>query len=332
MKKIIKDIVKHLSESFSYSSLKHFLVLTSTALLILGCAATTATPTTPTSDSGNGIRTNPPSPPPPISIASFSTNGTTVYGTNFTITADAPNELVVSGTCEASEDGHTVEVLAQAISTNNIVATNVSKTTTCTDAGDSATWTTTFTRDNLNSLQTNNMRASFSASITNDAGLTGEASPRALFVQPNIAPRGNLNGFYNIVFEDVYQIGNTCRLVVAGNIDDPISVFFYGWVANVNNSDTPLISTTVVDRNDGNGLSPGNTPHSIENLGFSFNIQDRYTQLVNNGNPNVLILQVVYIDIVSTSNSYRFSVGVSTTFASSKTYHNCGVGPAPSSQ
>ena len=127
---------------------------------------------------------------------------------------------MVSGTCEASEDGHTVEVIAQAISTNNMVATNLTKTTTCTEAGtgDSATWTTTFTRDNLNTLQTNNMRASFSASITNDAGLTGRASPRNLFVEPDIAPRGDLSG-YNIFFEDIYQVGNTCRLVIISAIN-----------------------------------------------------------------------------------------------------------------
>ena len=294
-------------------------LLISFVAFILGCtAATTATPTTPTSDAGNGVRTNPPAPPPPsISIASFSTNNVTVYGTNFIITADAPNELVVSGTCEASEDGHTVEVLAQAISTNNIVATNVAKTATCTEAGSSATWTTIFTRDNLNTLQTNNMRASFGASITNNAGLTGKTSSRALFVQPDIAPRGDLSGGnFAIRFSDIYQIGDACQLVLAVNVT-PTGPFTFS-LFDINNN-----NFTIVVRANRN-LFLDITNSSLLNFYPTKSFQPASLSFVKE--PFIITF---FLTIPKGSNAmHRFRVSVDTVRVDSQTYQHCGVAPS----
>ena len=278
----------------------------------------------------------PPEPPaPPISIVSFSTNNTVVTPANFTITANAPDELVVSGTCQTSEDGHTIEVVGEAVvGTTNGVITSITNTSSCTKAstGDSATWTTTFTEDNLNSLRTNNMRTSFQASITNDAGGILRATPQALFVEPDIAPSGNLNGFYNIVFEDIHQIGDTCRLVLVGNVTSATAFFVVEWWGFLNGSNKKNIinSYTLQVRN--NILQITENLKDGSSLGLSY--ESLPTTVVSSGGGSLVpspFTVTIYVDINSNENSYRFRFGgLAGTSDTQQTYRYCGVGPVPS--
>ena len=326
-KQIVSKLVSLLTLTFSATLLISFVGF------IVGCsAATSTTPTTPTSDASDKNQMTPSTTPPPsISIVSFSTNNVTIYASNFIITANAPDELVVSGTCEPSEDGHTVEVLDQAISTNNIVATNLTKTTTCTEAGtgSSATWTTTLTRDDLNILRTNNMRASFQASIINDAGLTGETSTQNLFVVPDIEPfRDNNNrGKPNIVFEDIAQIESTCRIVIAFNVDSSTSPGAgYSIVANPGNSFVSL--NTLLQTTGEIRIRPNRAVDAADLSALGISTYRVETRTLSSNQS--VFLALFSVDTISNSNNtYRFRMEVGGV-QNSKTYHDCGMGPVPS--
>ena len=301
------------------------------SLLILGCtAATTATPTTSTApttpaDNSGGGGVTLPSPPPPIAIASFSTNDTTVYGTNFTITTDTPNELVISGTCGASEDGHTVEIIGRAVvgATNGVIS-SVTNTSSCTEAGGLATWTTTFTRDNLNSLQTNNMRASFSASITNDAGVAGEASPQNLFVLPNIPPHdSSIDGSIQVFLEDIYKIGSTCRLVFVVGINTADNNYRFSWRNYINSSVGVTWFLTA--------LSPSRIlmPFVNRRNAAPEGVMSQASDTIRNSNNLIAFTSTLYFDIPDTDrNSYEIGIGGTNASLLRKTYRNCQLVPS----
>ena len=220
------------------------------------------------------------------------------------------------------------------VGTTNGVISSITNTSTCTEAGtgDSATWMTTFTEDNLNTLRTNNMRASFQASITNDAGDTLRATPQALFVQPNIAPRGNLNGFYNIVFEDIHQIGDTCRLVLVGNVTSNTAFFAVEWAGFLNKSTTRNVINTYTLQVRNNILQFGENLRDGSSLGLSY--ESLPTTVVSsageNSPPNPFTV-TIYVDINSNENSYRFRFGsIAGTSDAQQTYRHCGVVPVPS--
>ena len=222
---------------------------------------------------------------------------------------------MVLGTCGAGEDGHTVEVLAQAISTNSIVATNLTKTTTCTEAGSSATWTTTFTRDNLNSLRTNNMRASFSASVTNDAGLTGEASPKALFVVPDIEPI-DISSLFAIMFEDIYQIGDTCQLVLAVNFrpTGPFTFYFRDI------KDDYIFGVSA--RNSGSVFSVTEYPSLVNFYSAKSFRPARLSSLRDE------FITTFFLTIPKENNAMHMFNAAWSSRVDSQTYHHCGVGPS----
>ena len=230
-----------------------------------------------------------------------------------------------------------MEVLAQAISTNNIVATNLTKTATCTEAstGSSATWTTTFTRDNLNTLQTNNMRASFSANITNDVGLTGLASPRALFVEPNIPPHdNNITGNILVPLEDIYKIGSTCRLVFVLSINTVDANFNMSWRNYI--SSLVGVQWFAVAISESTSLTPFVNRRNAAPEG----VMSQASPLIRNSNNLIAFTSTFYFDIPDTdSNSYRIGVSTSRTEPGTsvkvddssllrKTYRNCQLVPS----
>ena len=161
-------------------------------------------------------------PPPTIPLAAISIDPAFTNSiTDLTIKPNSPNTLTISGECGVAQAGSTVEVRAEATATH--VLTN---TTTCrTGSGQSdqdinPSWTTTFTSADLTSLQTNTMRAIFTATTTNTAGVPTTATNQGLFVQPNIPPRANAgNATFETALQDIHQIGDVCRAVMVVNIN-----------------------------------------------------------------------------------------------------------------
>ena len=207
------------------------------------------------------------------------------------------------------------------VGATNGVITSITNTSSCTEAGDSATWITTFTEDNLNSLRTNNMRASFQASITNDAGDTLRATPQALFVVPNIAPRGNSNNnFFESVFSDIYKIGETCRIVNVINVQ-PTGSFALIWVVTTKGSGVNLQKLIFSNR-------------KFKVLPIS---DDYTTDVFHNpkstSSTRALFTSTLSFVVPNDKSTYQFRA-FSTTGGRNinlpQTYHHCGVGPVPS--
>ena len=224
-----------------------------------------------------------------------------------------------------------MQVVGEAVvgATNGVIKA-ITKATTCGALQQNATntsitnsfWNTTFTRNQLSDLQAANMRAQFYARTTNTAGVTSHsATTNQLFVEPDIEPVSN-NQIGDILFEDIARIGNTCRIVVAFNVDSTRSPSAaYTFVANTSNSPVTLVSLRLA----GNGTPPIRTfpPPSFNKA--TLGISTYRAENINVNSSRVAFLTLLSVDTISNSNSnYQFSASPGGT---SKSYQNCRVVP-----
>ena len=333
MKKVIENLIKYFSESLSCFSLKHSMILTGASLFISfiwGCAVGTS----PTLISSAILTTLDLSATPPVASINVFTNNQVA---NDTITDTLPSELVVSGECEPAAPGWPVQVISEAVvgATNGVVKA-VTNAATCGALQQNATntsitnsfWSTTFTRTGLSELQAANMRAQFYARTANTAGVTSHsATTNQLFVEPDIESVGNNIGSGVIVFEDIAQIGDTCRILVAFSFDAinaPNSQHTYR--VNSTGSTFTLASTRI-------SPSGGTTSvFTVPNRFFNSNsigiasyeaLNKSIIQRRNSLGP--LFLTVIYANLdASSNNTYQFFEANS---LRSQTYEHCRVIP-----
>ena len=242
-----------------------------------------------------------------------------------------PNELAVSGECDLTAPGWPVQVVGEAVlgATNGVVKA-VTNATTCGALQQNATntsitnsfWNTTFTRTQLSELQAANMRAQFYARTANTAGVTSHsATTNQLFVEPDIEPvRNNISGGI-IVFEDIAQIGDTCRVVVAFNADStgsPLGIY----TVRANTSNSPVILAGLRLLGSGEIQKSSNTSLDRAALGISNYRVETYIL----GSNHLVFLALLYVDTIPNSNNtHRFSTDPGGQI--SKSYQNCRVVP-----
>ena len=160
------------------------------------------------------------------------------------------------------------------------------------------------------------MRASFQASITNEAGNTLRAAPQALFVVPNIPPRANAgNNVFESVFSDIYKIGSTCRVVNVINVKPPGSIIIY-WAVTTKGSEVNLY----IFNNIGRRIQP-----SFSNNNYTMDIFHNPETLSSTTAPFTSILSFVVPNDKSTYEFRAFTTAGNHNINFPQTYQNCQV-------